>query len=127
MADISCAKTCGNGAILRYVCQYNSVVDLRKCLNSRFPSSQRRGMQLYNPFGKGSAATLPPDVLQHRRGRCVILQCNRLCVSVDDDFRVDRCLALSRSFGVEPQFDNRKVVIRSEEHTSELQSRSDLV
>src|SRR5881409_2177899 len=35
MADISCAKTCGNGAILRYVCQYNSVVDLRKCLNSR--------------------------------------------------------------------------------------------
>src|SRR5438046_7576509 len=34
MADISCAKTCGNGAILRYVCQYNSVVDLRKCLNS---------------------------------------------------------------------------------------------
>src|SRR5205823_10637367 len=44
MADISCAKTCGNGAILRYVCQYNSVVDLRKCLNSRFPSSARRGM-----------------------------------------------------------------------------------
>src|SRR5439155_2579525 len=34
MAVISCAKTCGNGAILRYVCQYNSVVDLRKCLNS---------------------------------------------------------------------------------------------
>src|SRR5207249_10614882 len=34
MADISYAKTFGNGAILRYVCQYNSVVDLRKCLNS---------------------------------------------------------------------------------------------
>src|SRR5436309_11333684 len=45
MADISCAKTCGNGAILRYVCQYNSVVDLRKCLNSRSPPL--RGGDIY--------------------------------------------------------------------------------
>src|SRR3989454_10890105 len=57
------------------------------------------------------AATLPPDVLQHYRSRCVTLQCNRLCVRVDRDFGVDRRLALSRSFGVEPQFDNREVVI----------------
>src|SRR5947199_157731 len=42
MPDIFCAKNCGNGAILRYVCQYNSVVDLRKCLNSRSLSQRER-------------------------------------------------------------------------------------
>src|SRR5437667_320412 len=50
MADISCAKTCGNGAILRYVCQYNSVVDLRKCLNSSPLLAEEGTESLLQPF-----------------------------------------------------------------------------
>ena len=55
--------------------------------------------------------SLALDVLKYCRCRGVIIQSERFGFVLEDDLARERGLALSRSFGIHPEFDKRELVV----------------